>query len=86
MLRDKAGRAYLRFWGGTLVADGDAKTSRVLLLLALNQVSSELRLQSGRKNHRGRCRYHCNFAYSALASLRMGMSGSASFQRVRKSL
>jgi hypothetical protein len=29
---------------------------------------------------------HCSFAYSALASLRMGMSGSASFQRVRKSL
>ena len=26
------------------------------------------------------------FAYSALASFRMGMSGSASFQRVRKSL
>jgi hypothetical protein len=29
---------------------------------------------------------HCSFAYSALASFRMGMSGSASFQRVRKSL
>ena len=28
---------------------------------------------------------YCNFAYSALASFRMGMSGSASFQRVRKS-
>src|ERR1700731_734688 len=28
---------------------------------------------------------YCSFAYSALASLRMGMSGSASFQRVRKS-
>ena len=27
----------------------------------------------------------CNFAYSALASFRMGMSGSAPFQRVRKS-
>jgi hypothetical protein len=26
-----------------------------------------------------------NFAYSALASFRMGMSGSASFQSVRKS-
>jgi len=30
--------------------------------------------------------YRCNFAYSALACFRMGMSGSASFQRVRKSL
>src|ERR1700678_2015340 len=29
---------------------------------------------------------YCSFAYSALACLRMGMSGSASFQRVRKSL
>ena len=28
---------------------------------------------------------HCSFAYSALASFRMGMSGSASFQRARKS-
>ena len=26
---------------------------------------------------------YCNFAYSALAFFRMGMSGSASFQRVR---
>src|ERR1700687_1021862 len=29
---------------------------------------------------------HCSFAYSALACFRMGISGSASFQRVRKSL
>jgi hypothetical protein len=28
---------------------------------------------------------HCNFAYSALACLRMGMSGSASFHVARKS-
>jgi len=29
---------------------------------------------------------YCSFAYSALACLRMGMSASASFQRVKKSL
>lgn len=29
---------------------------------------------------------YCSFAYSVLASLRMGMFGSASFQSVRKSL
>ena len=29
---------------------------------------------------------YCSFAYSALACFRMGMSGSAFFQRVRKSL
>ena len=28
---------------------------------------------------------HCSFAYSALACFSMGMSGSASFQRARKS-
>jgi hypothetical protein len=28
---------------------------------------------------------HCNFAYSALASFRIGMSGSASFHRAKKS-
>jgi hypothetical protein len=31
-------------------------------------------------------RNYCNFAYSVLASFRIGMSGSASFQSVRKSL
>jgi hypothetical protein len=31
------------------------------------------------------CFSYCSFAYSDLASFRMGMSGSASFQRVRKS-
>jgi hypothetical protein len=30
-------------------------------------------------------RPYCNFAYSALASFRMGMSGSASFQRAKTS-
>ncbi len=29
--------------------------------------------------------HHCSFAYSALASSRMGMSESAPFQRVKKS-
>jgi len=29
-------------------------------------------------------RSYCSFAYSALACLRIGMSGSASFQSVRK--
>jgi hypothetical protein len=29
---------------------------------------------------------YCSLAYSVLASFRMGMSGSASFQSVRKSL
>ena len=28
-------------------------------------------------------RAHCNFAYSALASFRMGMSGSASFNGIQ---
>jgi hypothetical protein len=30
-------------------------------------------------------RGYCSFAYSALASFRMGMSGSAPIQRVKKS-
>ena len=30
-------------------------------------------------------RPYCSFAYSALACFRMGMSGSASFQRAKKS-
>jgi hypothetical protein len=37
---------------------------------------------TGKKNRPQKL--HCSFAYSALASFRMGMSGSASFQRVRK--
>jgi hypothetical protein len=31
------------------------------------------------------CDFFCNWAYSALACLRMGMSGSASFHCARKS-
>ena len=34
----------------------------------------------------GRLIGYCSFAYSALACFRMGMSGSASFHSVRKSL
>ena len=33
-----------------------------------------------------RCSAHCSFAYSDLASFKIGMSGSASFQSVKKSL
>jgi putative ABC transport system permease protein len=43
---------------------------------ALGRIFSPLDYAPGR---------HCSFAYSALASFRMGISGSASFQRVRKS-
>ena len=32
----------------------------------------------------GHSRVHCSLAYSALACFRMGMMGSASFQRVRR--
>jgi hypothetical protein len=35
---------------------------------------------------RGTGKPYCSFAYSVLACFRIGMSGSASFQRVRKSL
>ena len=41
-------------------------------------ISSELRQPIGLS--------YCSFAYSAFASFRIGMSGSASFQRVRKPL
>jgi hypothetical protein len=40
-----------------------------------------------RRNHgRDGASSYCNFAYSALACFRIGMSGSASFHSVRKSL
>jgi hypothetical protein len=39
--------------------------------------------QSGMVGRSPRC--YCSFAYSTLASFRMGMLGSAPFQRVRKS-
>jgi len=38
------------------------------------------------KGRRSALSAYSSFAYSALASFRMGMSGSASFQSVRKSL
>jgi hypothetical protein len=39
-------------------------------------------IRSSTQNYFG----YCNFLYSALASFRTAMSGSASFQRIRKSL
>ena len=44
-------------------------------------------VRQGRSSSVGRTSWrYCSFAYSALACFRMGMSESASFQRVRKSL
>jgi hypothetical protein len=37
------------------------------------------------RSYRARLRSYCSLAYSAFACLRMGMSGSASYQSVRKS-
>jgi len=48
--------------------------------------SDYLFFQSAVERSDGNTLTHCSFAYSALAAIRMGMSGSASFQRVRKSL
>ena len=42
-------------------------------------------LELDRERHGTFAINHCNFAYSALACFRMGMSGSASFQRAKKS-
>jgi hypothetical protein len=44
--------------------------------------STTIRKKQKQKTNR---RPYCNLAYSALAAMRMGMSRSASFQRVRKS-
>jgi hypothetical protein len=52
-------------------------------------MSANAWLRKPSENSKGRHRTfsgYCSFAYSALASFRMGMSGSASFQRVRKPL
>ena len=59
-------------WGGSIVEASLNRTDAnrsVLIRLCLHKFSTD----------------YCIFAYSALACFRMGMSGSASFQRVRNS-
>ena len=60
------------------------RNSAVILLWReeVNIVLNRLMRYRESQDHEG----YCNFAYSALACFGMGMSGSASFQRVRKSL
>ena len=47
--------------------------------------SSKCRCETDDGPKKNGCRSYCSFAYSALACFRMGMSGSASFQRAKKS-
>jgi hypothetical protein len=60
--------------------EGDSKALDALIPL----VYKELRRLAPWSDPPWRC--YCSFAYSALASFRMGTSGSASFQSARKSL
>ena len=61
---------------------------KAILRNGLNVVNSVADDQTSELERQGfsQTTAHCNFAYSALAFLRIGISGSASFQRVRKSL
>ena len=52
-----------------------------IILWSVQQAHNRRRAQRSRQRDA-----YCSFAYSALACFRMGMSESASFQRVRKSL
>ena len=47
--------------------------------------STSLVCRANIRSYPARLRSYCTLAYSAFAWLRMGMSGSASFQSVRKS-
>jgi len=46
----------------------------------------QLKLAGPRRALQRQKRIHCNLAYSALACFRIGMSGSASFHKLKKSL
>ena len=69
-----------RAWTNTVA--GKFSTSLYDSLLFEQSTGYAVMRSSSRKF---RTRY-CSFMYSTLASFRMGMSGSASFQSVRKSL
>jgi hypothetical protein len=71
-----------------LMAGHENRESRRGVAVKRRQRSTDDAIMPGGHNIRrflvmGR-KYYCSFAYSALACFRMGTSGSASFQRVRK--
>ena len=68
-------------WGADPAALSSEKGSPYRRVIGTGNAAS-LSGKSGKV--RGCCAY-CSFAYSALACFRMGMSGSASFQRAKKS-
>ena len=71
---------------------GNSKTGRFWAINAITRIEGSMSeiawLRKPSENGKGRHRTfscYCSFAYSALACFKMGMSGSASFQSVRKS-
>jgi len=75
-----AGGSLLSCPGGEGDIDGDAFPSVRDSLRASSKTAASAMNQTKNTD------FYCSFAYSALASFRMGMSGSASFQSERKSL
>jgi hypothetical protein len=56
--------------------------NRHLSMMSVSAVKSGFLPQPCHNSH---CRNYFSFAYSVFAAMKMGMSGSASFQSVRKS-
>ena len=72
-------RRHRRKLGAARASEGQSEKSRI------NEPSTCDRTHACRTKKNRPKKLYCSFAYSALASFRMGISGSASFQRVRKS-
>ena len=78
-LRNRSRKQYREKRAGILKASRKDPSLRTDRSCGFSNSISEIR-------HCSKIACYCNFAYSVLASFRMGTSGSASFQRVRKSL
>jgi hypothetical protein len=89
VLQEPASRIMETGEGLEITGHGVLQTGKLLILLNRNMsMMSGLAAKSGflpQPCHNPEQRNHFSFAYSAFAAFKMGISGSASFQSVRKS-
>ena len=72
-------------WDSGTLVKGGYRLLRSGFLARNNMWMNVTQAEKGNRRSNGMHSSYRNLAYSALASFRMGMSGSASFQSVRKS-
>jgi hypothetical protein len=83
--RDSEGGEEALGEGQEASEDGDGITGVSFASVTHSERRVSFDKNSKQTTQKTNSRPYCNFAYSALAAMRIGMSGSASFHSVRKS-